>query len=134
MSLLHLFKLLRLQKVFQLLEPRQFNNLIKQYYSAKLKRTLQSFEDTGRFTNPTREDHNYIMRQIIISYAFRVLRLVIIIFSISYFIGTLWYIFTWLIYQYSDERNLNGLCFFTNIYGAFGSFEENRNKNEDFKS
>lgn len=30
-----------------------------------------------------------------INYAFRVFKLVVIIFSISYFIGTLWYIFTW---------------------------------------
>lgn len=35
------------------------------------------------------------MLQIMINYAFRVFKLVVIIFSISYFIGTLWYIFTW---------------------------------------
>ena len=45
----------------------------------------------------TLEDHNYILRQIMMSYAFRVLRLIIIIFSVSYFIATLWYIYTWLI-------------------------------------
>lgn len=41
----------------------------------------------------TREDHNYITRQIVISYAFRVTRLILIIFSVSYFIGTVWYIY-----------------------------------------
>jgi hypothetical protein len=45
----------------------------------------------------SRVDHNYIMRQIVMSYTFRVIRLVIIIFSLSYFIGTLFYIFAWLI-------------------------------------
>lgn len=38
------------------------------------------------------------MKQIMISYAFRVIRLIIIALGISYFIGTLWYIFVWQIY------------------------------------
>lgn len=40
LQLLHLFKLFRLQKIFQLLEPRQFNNIIKEYYKSKLKSKL----------------------------------------------------------------------------------------------
>lgn len=62
-------------------------------------------KEEGRSTFATLEDHNYIMRQIIISYAFRVLRLIIIIFSISYFIGTLWYIYTWLNYDIFHETD-----------------------------
>lgn len=56
----------------------------------------------------TKEDHNFIMRQIVMSYAFRVVRIIIIIFSISYFIGTLWYIYTWL----SDDGVSEGETFF----------------------
>jgi hypothetical protein len=36
------------------------------------------------------------MKQIVIKYAFRIFRLIIIIFSVSYYIGIFWYIFTWL--------------------------------------
>jgi hypothetical protein len=49
-------------------------------------------EEGKTFSADSKVDHNYIMRQIVMSYAFRVTRLVIIIFSFSYFIGTLWYI------------------------------------------
>lgn len=79
-------------------------------------------DESGKVSFATREDHNYIMRQIIISYAFRVLRLVIIIFSISYFIGTLWYIYTWLNNDIFHETDQDGLNFFTYEFGAFGSF------------
>ena len=89
-----------MQKIFQLLEPRQFNNLIKEYYRNKLKRKLASLKEEGKkISADSKTDHNYIMRQIVMSYAFRVCRLIIIIFSFSYFIGTLWYIYTWLNYD-----------------------------------
>jgi hypothetical protein len=56
-----------------------------------------------------------------INYAFRVVRLVIIIFSISYFIGTLWYILVWQIdsSDIKDEKN-----FFDN-YGLSEMKEQN---------
>lgn len=40
-----------------------------------------------------------------ISYLFRVIRLVLFIFTISYFIGTLWYIFVWLLDPDSHTNN-----------------------------
>jgi hypothetical protein len=43
-------------------------------------------------------DHNKIMKQIMIGYAFRILRLVVIVVLISYFSGTLWYLFCWQLY------------------------------------
>jgi hypothetical protein len=39
-QLLYLLKLFRLQKIFKLLEPRQFNNIVKNYYRAKMKKKL----------------------------------------------------------------------------------------------
>ena len=63
LQLLHLLKLFRLQKIFQLLEPRQFNNLIKEYYSNKLKRKLAQMKEEGKtFSADSKVDHNYIMR------------------------------------------------------------------------
>ena len=44
-----------------------------------------------------KEDNNKIMQQIKINYVFKVFRLVIIIFTISYFIGTLFYMYSNLI-------------------------------------
>lgn len=111
LQLLHLFKILRLQKVFLLLDPRQFNNLIKQYYKSKMMRYLKHLEQTQTPSFTRVEDHNYIMRQIVMNYAFRVLRIVIVIFSISYFIGTLFYIIVW---QTSDRTTTD------NFFVAYG--------------
>ena len=66
------------------------------------------------------------MRQIVIRYMFRVSRLVIIIFSFSYFIGTLWHIFTWLI----DDGVSTG---YVNFFGYF-KFREAKAQNFDYTS
>lgn len=39
-QLLQLFKLLRLPRLFQLIAPKQFKQIIKAYYDRKLHRTL----------------------------------------------------------------------------------------------
>jgi hypothetical protein len=62
-----------------------------------MKKKLNSLADKNKKFYMSRVDHNFIMRQIVMTYAFRVVRIVIIIFTISYFIGTLFYIMTWLI-------------------------------------
>jgi len=90
-QLTYLLKLLRLYKLFYLLDAGNFKSLVKQYYEGKLRRVIKN----PNLKFDQLRDNNNIMRQIMINYAFRVLRLVIVIFSISYFIGTLWYIFTW---------------------------------------
>ncbi len=92
-----------------------------------MKRKLAKFKEEGLQIPPdSRVDHNYIMRQIVITYAFRVGRLVIIIFSFSYFIGTLWYIFTWL----SDDGVSKG---YKNFFGYF-KFREAYENGEDARS
>ena len=63
------------------------------------------------------------MKQIMLNYAFRIMKLVIIIFSISYFIGTLWYIFVWQI------NETNG--FFV-TYGLNLMMEENKDLDRYF--
>jgi len=40
-------------------------------------------------------DYNNIMRRIMLGYIFRVLRMILIIFTVSYFVGTLFYIICW---------------------------------------
>lgn len=92
------------------MEPRYINNIIKQYYKNKMKRRLEYMKDNFKIHYASKEDHNYIMKQIVLTYAFRVVRIVINIFSISYFIGTLWYIFTWL----TDDGVSTNSTFFGN--------------------
>lgn len=48
----------------------------------------------------SRVDNNFIMEQIVWNYAFRVTRLIIIVFSLSYFLAIFWYIFTWLLNEH----------------------------------
>jgi hypothetical protein len=83
-------------------------------------------EEGKTFSADSKVDHNYIMRQIVMSYAFRVTRLVIIIFSFSYFIGTLWYIYTWLI----DDGVSTG---YVHFFGYF-KFREAKADGKDFQS
>ena len=58
----YLFKLLRLHKVVILLEPRQFKNIVKDYYRTKIMKRIAVLKDEGKFSWVTREDHNHIMR------------------------------------------------------------------------
>ena len=62
LQLLHLFKLFRLKKIFQLLETRYVNNIIKEYYKSKLKNKLKQLKKDGKTTADSREDHNNIMK------------------------------------------------------------------------
>lgn len=65
------------------------------------------------------------MRQIMLNYAFRIFRLIIIICSISYFIGTLWYIFTWQLDLMLNPSNTN-----EDFYENF-NFNNLNNENQD---
>lgn len=91
---------------------------------------LGSLADKNKKFYISRVDHNFIMKQIVMTYAFRVVRIVIIIFSISYFIGTLFYILTWLI----DESGIaeDGENFFSYEF-SFGQFRQLNKDKEDSK-
>lgn len=68
-------------------------------------------------------DHNKIMRRIMLGYLFRVVRMIMIIFTLSYFIGTLWYIFCWQMYRkYYSESDAN----FITKFGFVESMKEQR--------
>jgi hypothetical protein len=90
--------MLRIPKLIILLDAKTFKVVQKSYFDRRLKKVLE---------NPTLKhdqlrDNNNILFQIMMSYAFRVFRLIMIIFTISYFIGTLWYIFVW---QMTDSNS-----------------------------
>ena len=66
-----------------------------------------------------------------LSYFFRVLRLILIILTISYFIGTIWYVFCWQLYldyyegtTYPSFINsyMNGIGGYTTLLHTTDSF------------
>ncbi|CDW76967.1 cation channel family protein [Stylonychia lemnae] len=122
-QLCSLFKILRLPKLFLLLDSRNFKHIIKTYYDNKLQRVLKNVD----MKHDQLQDNNNIMLQIMINYAFKVLRLIIVIFSISYFIGTLWYIFTWQIDDPNDDTPNS------NFFKTYGMRELKKN-NDDINS
>lgn len=90
-QLLYLFQLLRLPRLFQLLNPKGFKTVVTTYYEKKISRVLENKD----YELKPMTDHNHIMKQMFLGYTFRVLRLVLILFTMGYFIGTLWYLFCW---------------------------------------
>ena len=63
---------------------------VKLIYEEKIKKLIQ--EDPVMAENIA-IDNNNIAKLIIINFMFRIVKLIIIIFNISYFLGFLWYIF-----------------------------------------
>lgn len=88
-QLLQLFQLLRLPGLFMIIEPKNFSNIVKAYYERDIKQVLAS----ETYKQQPMTDHNKIMKQIMVGYVFRIIRLVVIVLLISYFSGTLWYLF-----------------------------------------
>lgn len=88
--LVFLFKLLRLPKLQTILDTKNFQDIVKNLFSRRL---MSVIKDPSKMKNQNL-DNNKIMLQIKIIYTFRVLRLVITILILSYFLGTLWLIFT----------------------------------------
>ena len=74
----------------------------------------------------SRVDKNFIMRQIVMNYAFRVTRLIIIVFSISYFLSIFWYIFVWLLYEHNYHLKIT--------FFEYYSFDEYREQDDDFSA
>lgn len=107
-QLLFLIKFLRIMKLFQLVHLRNFWNILKFIYSRKFKSILKS----NNLRHNMKMDNNQIMKQIVIKYVIRVIRLIAILFILSYFIGTIWYIIVWEMYKSDPERE----SFFT-VYG-----------------
>ena len=69
------------------------------------------------------------MRRIMLGYFFRVLRMILIIFTVSYFVGTLFFLICWQLYlkaydQSNDDNNFIGK----------NNFHENMAKDEDIKT
>ena len=77
-------KLLRIPRLIELLDVDRVKYIIGDYYARKMDEAIQAYDDT--YSVP-------ILKQIYYIQIYKVLRLVFIIFSSSYFLGILWFIF-----------------------------------------
>jgi len=74
-----------------LLDVKTLKTFLKVIFERRLKTAIAD----PNLRHDQLRDNNNITLQIMISFAFKTFRLIIIMFTISYFIGTLWYIFVW---------------------------------------
>ena len=97
--LLYILKCIRMLKTFQLLDTGRFMKHVKKYYEIQL---LKVCEDPALAENRDL-DQNKIMRIIMISYIFKIFKLVILIFQVSYFLGIFFYIYCDVTRQFESE-------------------------------
>ena len=85
--LFRLLKLLRLPRLFELLDIERIKQTLNDYYS---KRLVEAF----RADNPQSEEvSSPILKVLMYVQVFKICRLCIIIFTVSYFLGILWHIY-----------------------------------------
>lgn len=61
-----------------------------------------------------------------LGYVFRVIRMILVIFTVSYFIGTLWYIYCWQIYTIDyDSKG-------TDSFIGYYNFDKKHADGDDF--
>ena len=78
-----LFKLLRVPRLFELLNVDRFKGTISDFYNKALEKNVKE----GKF------EHFPILKALMIVQVYKIFRLVIIIFTSSYFLGILWHIY-----------------------------------------
>lgn len=79
--LLRLLKMLRVPRLAQLLDVEKFRTMVNMYYSNQLDRSVNE----GQF------DYHYpVLKAIQINYIYRLVSVVAIILSSSYFLGIFW--------------------------------------------
>ena len=79
-----LFKLLRVPRLFELLNVDRFKQSINDYYNKKLEENVRKGIEG---------EHYPILKALMLVQVYKIFRLVIIIFTSSYFLGILWHIY-----------------------------------------
>mmetsp|Transcript_1511 Transcript_1511/g.1006 ORF Transcript_1511/g.1006 Transcript_1511/m.1006 type:complete len:221 (+) Transcript_1511:675-1337(+) len=85
--------------------------MIKSVFRKRLERVIED-QSQRNDIEVHRQDNNKIMLQIKIMYIFRVLRLILTILILSYFVGTIWFIITRLV----SKNDPDNLATFYNYY------------------
>lgn len=89
LKILWSIKVVRINKLTNILDSRYINPIIRELKENNTKRALL---DENKMDD-TITDHINLLRYILISYAFRLIKLVILVFIFSYLVGIYWYIF-----------------------------------------
>jgi hypothetical protein len=84
-----LIKCYRLKETFDLLDTAKIMKHVKRFYGNKLNKVVEDPELAENIDI----DQNKIMTIIFISYCFKILRLIILIILVSYFLGIVFYIY-----------------------------------------
>jgi hypothetical protein len=87
--LLFLVKCLRLLETFEMLDTGAFMRRIKKVYEKRLDKICED----PKLAEDTVLDQNKILTIIMIGYIFKTVKLIIIIFQVSYFLGIGYYIY-----------------------------------------
>ena len=95
-----LIKIIRLLNGFKVFQVRNLMEVINSYYQKKLDNIIENNPELAEDTNV---DNNNISFLITLNSLFRILKLVIVILNISYFLGFFWFILTDLLTEYEDH-------------------------------
>ena len=90
-SLIYLLRIFRIGKLVTIMNLQGFTYFMRGVFRSKLAKLIQ--KRSGRFDDHS-EDNNKIYHQIILIKLFQVLQLIVFIFMLAYFMGTLWYVMT----------------------------------------
>lgn len=89
-KLFFIIKIIRIQKGYHLLSSNTFMRQVKMLFNRRLENIIKSDPELAENSDL---DNNNIMLILMISYFFKTFKLVVIILTVSYFIGIFWYIF-----------------------------------------
>ena len=89
-ELFYVVKIIRIQKGYHLLSSNSFMKNIKHLFHLRLEKIVQ---ENPRLANNSDLDNNNIMLILMISYFFKCFKLVVVILTVSYFMGMFWYIY-----------------------------------------
>lgn len=87
--LFYLIKCIRLLETFEMLDTAKFMKQVKHFFEGRLQQICQNPD----LAEDMDLDQNKIMTIIIVGYIFKIFKLVVIIFQVSYFLGILFYIY-----------------------------------------
>lgn len=117
-QLFYLIKLMRLSKGFAILDVPNLMVKIKNIYKEK---SIKMIAKDPIKAEDISADHNNIVDQLLIGYAIKIAKLIIVILNFSYLLGCFWYIMIKLVedyggYDYSilKDQELNQDTFIVN--------------------
>lgn len=107
LSLIYLLRLLRLTNLWVLFSLQKFTHFVRTRYRKTLKQKIAN-DPRGELNRDRLNDSNKIMHQIFLIKGFQLVRIVAVIYFLSYFLGTLWFVMT----KHTSNKDGNGYTFY----------------------